>query len=62
MIGPEHFDKLRKEIKDLKNTKRALKSVILKIVCDLERIQNQMTETEIDIRRHDKHGAVDIEW
>lgn len=61
MIGPEHFDKLREETKGLKNTKRSLKSLILIIIDDLEKIQNQITETHIDLRRHNKCGAVKLD-
>ncbi len=65
-LKAEDFDKLRQQAKDLiepeiGNGYKAIsltRHLFLDIINDMEKISNMITETKVDLTKHDEHGAI----
>ena len=56
-LSPEHFDDLRTKARAL-DASNLTRSLFASVINDMEKIHNMITETEIDICKHDENGAV----
>jgi len=67
-LKPEDFDKLRKQASEIDSKLRnhidfiqasfLTKQLFLDIINDMEKIQGMITETKIDLTKHDEYGRV----